>query len=202
MRPAYGIIGLGLVMLLLASLAGVDSCRRKQVEQAQHQAAIHEGEANAHAGQAQASDAIVADLQAKLEASKADLGRLSAERSALLRKLAAAKQDGGDPHGPAADPQTPVAPVSDDLHLAVIAKDAEVIEAQANFIKGQEAQISALVISRDEWKSAFEAERKRATGLEIALDAQKHLNKSGRWLGRLEGLAVGLGAGFTVGRLR
>lgn len=202
-RLSHILLGALLAVGLLGAVAGASSCYHKKGSQAEHQAAIHQGEANAHAGQAQASDAAVADLQAKLEASKADLGRLSAERSSLLRKLADAKQDSGNQAGSASGSvETPVTPVSDDLHVAVIAKDAEVIEAQANFIKGQEAQISALVVSRDEWKAAFEAERKRAAGLEITLDAQKHVNKTGRWIGRLEGLAVGLGAGYVAGRLR
>lgn len=199
-RAAVGIIGLGLVIALVAGLAGASSCYTKRGTQAEHQAAIHLGEANAHASQAKASDAAVEDLKAKLEASKADLGRLTLERGALLRKLAAAKQDGRDQAVPVAGHKAPVAPVSVDLQ--VIAKDAEVIEAQAKVIKGYEAEVVTLTASRDQWKAAFEAERKRATGLEIALDAQKHVASSGKWAGRLQGLAIGLGAGFVAGRLR
>jgi len=203
MRAAVGFIGLGLVMLALASLAGASSCYKKRVEAAQHQAAIEQGKADAHAEQAKAQDAAISDLKAKLDASKADLGRLSDERGALLRKLAAAKQNGGNP-GVSVDASdaAPVAPVSTDLSAQVIAKDAEVIAAQDSRIKGLEESNRLLSASRDEWKAAFEAERKRSAGLEIALDAQKHVASSGKWTGRLQGLAIGLGAGFVAGRLR
>ncbi len=203
MRAAVGFIGLGLVMLALASLAGASSCQRRKAEAAQHQAAIEQGKADAHAEQAKAKDAAISDLAAKLEASKADLGRLAAERSSLLRKLAAAKQDSRDQGVPAnGSDAAPVAPVSVDLSAQVIAKDAEVIAAHDGRIKGLEEANRLLSASRDEWKSAFEAERRRAAGLEIALAAQKHVASSDKWIGRLQGLAVGLGAGYAAGRLR
>lgn len=202
MSPRYAAYGLCAILAILVSLMGASSCYGRLASQAEHQAAIHQGEASAHASQAQASDAVVTDLQAKLEAAKADLGRLSAERGALLRKLAAAKQDGHDSALPVAGDETPAAPVSVDLSAQVIAKDAEVIEAQAKVIKGYEVQVVTLTVSRDQWKAAFEAERRRAAGLEIALDAQKHVASNGKWMGRAQGFVFGLGAGFVAGRVR
>lgn len=196
MSPRYALIGLGSILLLLASLAGVDSCRRKVVSAAEHQSAVYEGQADAHATQAQS----IPDHAKELEAAQAsvDSARREVER---LRRLLASK-----PSIPVPDPagaSAPIVPaVSPDGRDEVIAAQVVLIAAQDGQIKGLKLALGDESRRSSEWKAAFEAERKRAAGLEIALDAQKHIAASGRWRGRLEGLAVGLGAGLIAGRLR
>ena len=79
---------------------------------------------------------------------------------------------------------------------------------QDQIIAAQDEQIAALKVEVTELRTALDlkdqaliASEKRARGLEIALEAQRHTSKSQRWLGRIEGVLVGLGAGYAVGRV-
>ena len=152
MVTRYVALGLGAILLVLASLAGVDSCRKRQGSQAEHQAAVHQGEANAHQAQAQTSDAAYEDLKAKVDGQKQDLDRLNTERNALLRRLAAKPLPNPNhaDHIPGSDALDALE-AAIDVRDEVIAKDAEVIQAQAYFIEAQKSEIAALVVSRDEW---------------------------------------------------
>ena len=203
-RLSHILIGAALVIGLFGAVAfGVSHFAGKIESKAKTQSKVDEGKAQAHAEQAKASDAAAQNLKAELDATKADLDRLTAERGALLRKLATAKQNSGNqsiPPASAVAPPVAAVPV-DDGRDAVIAKDAEVIESQARVIKGYEASTSQLVISRDQWKAAYDAEARRAAGLEIALAAQKTVSRSDKWIGRLQGFAIGIGVGYAGGRL-
>ena len=84
---------------------------------------------------------------------------------------------------------------------ALIAKDQEVITALTKVVEDQGTEISQLTISRDQWKASSEAEHRAVVGLQIALDAQKVVSKSDKWIGRVEGFAIGIGAGYVAGRL-
>lgn len=197
MRPTIAEAALGLALIVgvvFSAALGSQSCDRGKVAQATIQAAEANGAASAHQTSAQASDAKVADLEAKIQSQNAKVGRLLAERTALLARL-----DHAD-HVPV-DPVPPGESVRDDRD-AVIAKDAEVIAAQAYFIEGQQTQIAALVISRDAWKATAEERAREAAGLRIALDAQKSVANSGKWVGRFQGVAIGLGVGYIAGRLK
>ena len=194
-KPGDALLGLALVVIALgASAFGIESCGKGKVQQGTIQAAEAHGAADAHQQQAQASDAQVEDLKAKVQSQNAKVGRLLAERTALLARL-----DHAD-HVPV-DPVPPGEPVRDDRD-AVIAKDAEVIAAQGKQITDQAVVISALTVSRDAWKSTAEDRAREAAGLRIALDAQKSVANSGKWMGRVQGFAIGLGAGYVTGRIR
>lgn len=52
------------------------------------------------------------------------------------------------------------------------------------------------------WKAAYLASADETRLLKIAHEAQMSAIKAERWKGRIEGLAVGLGAGYLGGRLR
>jgi hypothetical protein len=190
--------GAALAILLTGLLANqVRTCQNTRATQAEHNASVAQGEANAHATQAKTSDAAVSDLQAKLQDQSASLDRLLKERAALLRKLAKnpIPNDVAMPSDPGAPPSDP------DPRDAVIAKDAEVItELQAD-AGAKDSLIIQLTVSRDQWKSAYEAENRRAVGLQIALDAQKVVSKSDKWLGRIQGFAVGVAVGYAGGKL-
>ena len=75
-------------------------------------------------------------------------------------------------------------------------------------IEAQDEQIAALKVEVAELRSALGLKDKalkiseqRARALEIARDARESAIKRNRWLGRLEGLVVGLGAGYVAGRV-
>ena len=75
-RILQALIGVGLILGSLAAFQGLESCRGQKAEA---QANVASGEAHAHQSQAQASDAKVADLQAKMAAQQTDLDKLNAE---------------------------------------------------------------------------------------------------------------------------
>lgn len=190
-------VGLALVIGGLGALAGLDSCRKHQGTQAEHNAAVASGEANAHQHNAEAQDAALSDLQTKLKAREADLDQLNAERDGLLRKLAAKPKPNADPAG---GPTVG----SDDSALeaaeAVIAKDAEVIQAQDLLIKNQSESILVLTKARDEWRATAEARERQALAQEAATRAWKDAVTTSRWRGRVEGFAAGVALGYVGGK--
>lgn len=73
-------------------------------------------------------------------------------------------------------------------------------------IAAQDEQIAALKVENTELRTALDLKdqaliisERRARALEIARDARESAIKRNRWLGRLEGLVVGLGAGYVAG---
>lgn len=200
-------VGLALVIGGLGALAGLDSCRKHQATDAEHNAAVHVGEANAHQHNAEAQDAAVSDLKAQLKARETDLGRLNAERDALLKRLAAKPKPHVDPASPAGvvGPDDPE-PVSNADELALlretVAKDAEVIEGQQILIKSQSELILVATKRGDEYRAAFESERKARQAQEAATQAWKSAVTTSKWRGRIEGFAVGIASGYVAGRLR
>lgn len=200
-------LGLALVIGGLGALAGLDSCRKHQGEAGEHNASVASGEAITHEHAAQAQNPVIADLQAKLKALEADLGRLNAERGDLLRKLAAKPRP--NPTGNGVSPVDPVG--SDDSELlsnsnelellrAVVAKDAEVIEAQEILIKNQSEQILVITKKSDEWEATAKARERQALAQEAATKAWRDAATTSRWRGRIEGFAAGVALGYVGGR--
>ena len=181
MVTRYVALGLGAILLVLASLAGVDSCRKRQGSQAEHQAAVHQGEANAHVQQAQA----VPDHAAELAQAKTDVAGARAEVERLRRIVAAQRRQGvPDPAGPAAPDPGPVAPDHRD----------ELLAADAVLIAKQDAQIQGLTVAltdeqarSEQFRLAFEAERKATAAQQAATEAWRGAVKTSRWTGRAEG---------------
>lgn len=153
--------------------------------------------AKAHTRLAADSDANITNLQAQSKAQQKTVDQLTTERAALLKKLAAAKQ--GTPTVPPPGDGIVAPP---DERDAVIAKDAELIDAQTKMIESQKLVIAQSDVSITQWRAAFQAEQKRATGLQIALDAQKALNKADKWIYRAQGFAIGIGGGYIAGHTR
>ncbi len=161
-------------LLIAGSLAyGLDSCHRKAGTQAEVQANIASGEANAHQTQAQASDKVAADLKAQLASREADLGRVITERDGLLKRMAAKPV----PHLDHANP-VPGSDLVDALETAVadrdevIAKDAEVIgKLEADSVV-KDSLITALTIKSDEWKATAKARERQAAALQAALSSR------------------------------
>ena len=192
---AGAVLALGLVFGIAM---GISHVAQKISGKAEAGAKVEEKKADAHADKAKESDKQVEDIKAKLGLATTNLDRLTSERNALLKQLHKPVSP-----GPVALPSLPAIPSdAPDVRDAVIAKDAEVIEAQAKVIAGQKLEISGLVTSRDEYKAAFEGARRANTGLQIALDAQKVVNSSNKWVYRIEGFAVGISVGYVGGRLK
>lgn len=100
----------------------------------------------------------------------------------------------GNPAAP--DPQPvvePLAPVDD-------GKD-QLIADLTKTVMDQKAEINTLTLSRDSWKTAYGDAQKEADLREIALRAQIAANKSSKWVGRIEGFAVGAAIGYAGGKL-
>ncbi len=188
------IYGLALVLAVLAVAWGVESCHRGAGTEAEHQAAVHEGEANAHVSQAQA----LPDHTQALAQAQADVDRARAE-VARLRKLLAAK-----PSIPVPDPVGPGsandAPIPADHRDEVIAAQTILIAAQDGQIKGLKLALEDEKSRSGQWQAAFEAERKRALAQEAATEAWKKAVKGSRWTGRIEGFAAGIALGYVGGR--
>jgi hypothetical protein len=179
--------------------SALDAYHQHQGTQAETQAHILSGESNAHQTIAQSSDAKIPNLQAKVDNQAAALGRLTAERDALLRKLAA--QVPTVPSGPDSASPIPTPASVPDVRDSVIAKDAEVIASQSKQIQDQQAVIVALTGSRDEWKATAELRERQALAQEAATNAWKSAVKESRWRGRIEGFAAGVAIGYAGGKL-
>lgn len=102
------------------------------------------------------------------------------------------------------------APTATSLGAAVVETAGPSDEAALadQIIEAQDEQIAALKVEVVELRSALDLKDKalriseqRARALEIARDARESAIKRNRWLGRLEGLVVGLGAGYVAGRV-
>lgn len=194
MVTRYVALGLGAILLVLASLAGVDSCRKRQGSQAEHQAAVHQGEANAHVQQAQA----VPDHAAELAQAKTDVAGARAEVERLRRIVAAQRRQGvPDPAGPAAPDPGPVAPDHRD----------ELLAADAVLIAKQDAQIQGLTVAltdeqarSEQFRLAFEAERKATAAQQAATEAWKKAVTTSKWMGRAQGFAAGVALGYVGGK--
>lgn len=202
MNPRIIQAALGAVLLIgvlgSASL-GIESCGKNKENYAYQNANIAKGEGSVHEDRAKNQDAVVRDLQAKVDSSITDVSRLTKERDALLRKLASKMSQ----MPPDNDPEATVAPrpmPMADERDAVITKDAELIQAQVVVITNQAKEISVLTTSRDEWKATSDARLREAAGLRIALDAQRSVTNASRWTGRIQGFTAGIVLGLAGGR--
>ena len=141
-------------------------------------------DSEAHKALADAKEQEIKDRDARIASLKAK--RKSAPTATSLGASAAALPSVGTVTGP-----------SDEAALAdqIIAAQDEQIAAQKDEIKGLRAALDA----KDR---ALITSEQRARGLEIALEAQRHASKSQRWLGRIEGVAVGIAIGYVGGKLQ
>ena len=191
MTPRHAAYGLCALLAALALLWGLGAWQQHRGAQGDHQAAIHTGEANAHASQAQA----VPDHSEALAAEKANADRAWSEVR-RLRALVAAQTPGVP--GPAEGPGPAVGQPPADHRDELLAADRVLIEAQAG-------QIAALVLAlkdeqrrSSEWKAAFEAERKATAAQQAATEAWRGAVTASRWRGRIEGFAAGVALGYVA----
>jgi hypothetical protein len=192
----YLLLGLGAVLAIFAATVGFDSCYQKKVTKADRQANTAHGEADVHQQQAQA----VPDHAAELAQAKTDVAGARAEVE-KLRRIVAAQRRQGVPDPVVPDPAQPVT-VEPDHRDELLAADAVLIAKLDDQVKGLQLALTDEQKRSFEWKATAEAREREAVGLRIALDAQKHVSASGKWVGRFQGLAVGLAGGYIAGRLR
>lgn len=186
----YLLIGLGAVLAILASLAGVDSCRKHTGTQNEIQSAVHQGEANAHVSQAQA----IPDHAAELQSAKDDVARARAEVARVKRLLAA--QQGHAVPDPAGSGSALPPVVDPDPRDAVIARQGVLIEAQDGQIQALTLALADEQKRSAEFREAFEAERKATAAQAAATKAWKEAVTTSRWRGRIEGALAGAALGY------
>lgn len=175
-------ISIALVGLLLACGLGYYSGHKnQQIDKAMAQSQELKGRVNALQEQARLAVAQ-ADEAAKTAAQHA------ATAQALKAKLAKLQ---AVPAAPGVS--DPMGVVGDDLRDQIITAQDSQIAAQKDEIKGLRAAL-------DLKDRALVTSEQRARGLELALEAQKHAQRSQRWLGRIEGVAVGIAIGYVGGR--
>ena len=177
----------GALALAYVGLTVHGCAKQAQAQKQSINAAVATGEAQTHAQQAQSLDAQ-AEAQAKAIQDQDQI------ISDLRAKLAAKSKPSP---APSAVPDVPAVPVVDDADSL---KD-QLIEAQDKQITSLKGEVMTLTTQRDHYRAAFEAENTARVATEMSLSASLALAKTERWKGRLEGLAVGLGAGYIGGRI-
>jgi hypothetical protein len=190
--PRYAIYGLCALLAILAGLSGVDSCRRAQGSAAEVQSAIHQGEATTHAQTAES----LPNHTAELASAKADSARAWAEVRRLRKAVDAASSVVPDPVVP---PQAGGEGAVDLRTQQLLAADRELIEAQDRQIKGLELALADEQARSEQFRLAYEAERKATAAQAVATKAWKDAVTTSRWKGRVEGFAAGFAAGVASG---
>jgi hypothetical protein len=198
MRLSYALLGLAAVAAILAALSGVGAWQEGRGHAGEIQSAIHQGEAQAHATTAQSVPNHAAEVQAlrdRADATQAGLDRARSE-VARLRKLLAPKPGVPvpDPAG-AGDPDIP--PVAADHRDEVIAAQSVLIQAQDVRIGALEAQVTGLETAysdeqarSEQFRLAYESERKATAAQAVATKAWKDAVGISRNRGRAEGAIV------------
>ena len=133
-----------------------------------------------HKALADAKEQEVKDRDAKIAS-------LKARRTSALHASATASAPSGATSSVGTGP-------SDEAALA-----DQIIAAQDEQIAALKVEVVELRAALDLKDKALRVSEQRARALEIARDARESAIKRNRWLGRLEGLVVGLGAGYVAG---
>ena len=186
---------LALALLLVAGGLGYYSGHKnQQIERAIQQSQELKGKVNALTAESQAHKALADQAGQTVEDQDKAI-------SALKAKLA--KAQGAVPHPIVASASVGGA------SSAGAQVDGSTDSLKDQIIDAQDRQIGTLKIEVYELRAALDAKDKalvtseqRARGLELALEAQRHASKTQRWLGRIEGVAVGIAIGYVGGKLQ
>lgn len=171
------------VLIGAAALGYYSGCQRQVVDKAQIEAQELKGKVDALTQEAEKHKALADQAQSTVAVQDGTI-------AALKAKLAKIQ------HQP-----VQIAPVVPDAPDTADGLKDQIIEAQDTQIATLKGEVGELRTSMDLLGEALATEQRRSRGLEIALDAQKHASKSGKWLGRLQGFAVGVAVGFGGGKL-
>ena len=193
------LIGAALALGLIGAIAfGVSHFAGKAETKAEIQSHVDHGVALTHAQNAEqipSHDAVLQSTSQDVARARAKVARVDAHLAAIPSVPIPV-----DPSQGQALPQV----VDSDPGVQGL-RDA--LAAQRELTTAQDAQIQALQSAltdetkrSTEYRLAYEAESRRAAGLEIALAAQKHVSASDKWLGRVQGFAVGVALGYVGGK--
>ena len=178
-----------LVVAVAAGLGYYSGHKNEQIDKALQQSQELKGkigalqeQARIAVDQADAAAKTAAQHEATAQALKAKLAKL---RALPASATASAPSGATSVDGP-----------SDEAALA-----DQIIEAQDEQIAALKVEVVELRSALDLKDKALRISEQRARALEIARDARESAIKRNRWLGRLEGLVVGLGAGYVAGRV-
>ena len=162
-----------------------------QVETHVQQADQHHEAAVTAAAQGATHEQEAAARKPVLASNAAEVARLQAKVDALQAAL--------KPTAPVLEPLPGVPPV--DL-APLVAGQQELIGALKKENGDLKAQVLTLALRGDSYKTAYEQSAQVELQLRSALAAQQGLAKAQRWLGSVEGFAVGVGSGYIAGRLK
>ena len=166
-----------------------DTVAMAQADQA-HTAAL------AAASQGVAHDQAVEAQKPVLTADALTVAQLRGE----VQRLRAGSGNLG-PMAPASTPDDPQSvPPTVDL-APLVAEQDKLIGALTKENGDLKVQVLNLTAARDSWHSAYDESSKEAGALRIAHSAALAAAQSNRWMGRLEGFAVGFGSGYLAGKL-
>jgi hypothetical protein len=108
-------------------------------------------------------------------------------------------------HGPAdiipALPHDQVLGLVDDQGSLIAAQD-DLNTQKDGKIASLEAEVVDLRTALDLSQHALTVSEQRARALEIAIQAQKSATTSSKWIGRVQGFAIGIGVGYVGGRFK
>jgi len=196
LKPILALAGVGLVAVIVSGvyarscyLAKVDAAAIVQADGAHESAVTHAAQGATYDQQATAQAPVIQAAEAKVERLRGELARLrkSAPKAPSL------------PDAPTIPEPQPVVPPVDLAPL--VAKQDELIQAQDKQIGDLKSNVITLAAARDSWRQSAGDFQREAVSLRIAHEAQLSAIKASRWKGRIEGFAVGLATGYTVGRL-
>lgn len=183
---AVFIVGAAVVVL-------VNGYHERKASAAEQQALELKGKVDALQEQAR-------ELVTKADGHAKDAATAAEEVRVLKAKLARAKQT--HPSESSVHPVVPDGvPTDGDSPVLVDDLKDQVIAAQDRQIAALNLEVDGLRAALDMKDRALVTSEQRARGLEIALDAEKHAAKSGKWIGRIQGFAIGITAGYAMGRL-
>jgi len=187
----------GLIALLLICLACSWAIQRRSVAQvvaAEQQATVAQVERDAAITQNKAKDAEIAIHVQTIEALKADVSRAKA----VAAKLRARPSGDVAVHGDT----VPSAGLDESGRSGLVASLDAVIASQDELIAEQDNQIKDQAIRIKTGDDALAASMRQTRALEIALKAQKSATTSSKWLGRIQGFAIGVSVGWVGGKLK
>lgn len=182
-QARWFLLVLTLIIVGVAFVVGETNCNTGKVSKAEQQAAVLGGERDAAVKEA---DREAARRFAKEPDLKAAQSRVDSARVKVKKDQAS----------------IPLPTVSDNPLVAVVDDQNELIAAQDELNRKKDEKIASLERENEELRRAIDLGLKRERALEIALDAQKRAAKSGKWLGRIQGFAIGVTVGYVGGKLQ
>ena len=179
---------LALTVVLVAATAGYfNGLGNDKARAAEQQNIELKAKVDALSKDSQVHKALADAAQQEIKDRDAKIASLKAKRTSALHASATASAPSGATSSVGTGP-------SDEAALA-----DQIIAAQDEQIAVLKVEVAELRSALDLKDKALKISEQRARALEIARDARESAIKRNRWLGRLEGLVVGLGAGYVAG---